>query len=113
MKHIELISMKIISSVGTARSMYVDAIHFASKGEFVKANDYIKKGDEMFQQGQQSHAKLLQEEAAGVDMPMTLLLAHAEDQLMSAETLRILCDEFFGIHRTLLQLKGQEAKFNL
>ena len=101
MKHIELISMKIISSVGAARSMYVEAIHFASKGEFAKANDYIKKGDEMFQQGQQSHAKLLQEEAAGVDMPM------------SAETLRILCDEFFGIHRTLLQLKGQEAKFNL
>lgn len=105
MKHIELISMKIISSVGAARSMYVEAIHFASKSEFAKANDFIKKADEMFQQGQESHAKLLQEEAAGVDMPMTLLLAHAEDQLMSAETLKILCEEFISVHRTLLQLK--------
>ena len=99
MKHIELISMKIISSVGTARSMYVDAIHFASKGEFVKANDYIKKGDEMFQQGQQSHAKLLQEEAAGVDMPMTLLLAHAEDQLMAAETIKLLASELIELYK--------------
>lgn len=105
MKHIELISMRIISSVGTARSMYIEAIHLASKGEFIKANDFIKKGDEMFQQGQESHTKLLQEEAAGVDMPMTLLLAHAEDQLMSAETFKILCEEFIALHRTLLQLK--------
>lgn len=48
MKHIELISMKIISSVGAARSMYVEAIHFASKGEFAKANDYIKKAMKCF-----------------------------------------------------------------
>ena len=67
MKHIELISKKIISSVGAARSMYVEAIHFASTGEFAKANDYIKKCDEMFQQGHQAHAKLLQEVAAGVE----------------------------------------------
>ena len=39
MKHIELISMRIISSVGAARSMYVEAIQLASKGEFIKANE--------------------------------------------------------------------------
>ena len=105
MKHIELISMRIISSVGAARSMYVEAIQLASKGEFIKANEFIKKGEEIFQQGQESHTKLLQEEASGIDMPMTLLLAHAEDQLMSAETFKILCEEFITLHRAIFQLK--------
>lgn len=107
MKHIELISMKIISSVGAARSMYVEAIHLAAQGEFIKANEFIKKGDEVFRQGQEFHTNLLQEEASGIDMPMTLLLAHAEDQLMSAETFKLLCEEFISLYRMTHQFKNQ------
>ncbi len=106
MKEVELISMKIIASVGAARSMYIEAIHSASKRNFEHAQKLMKQGDEAYQQGQQAHTKLLQEEAAGKETYMTILLAHAEDQLMSAESFKILSEEFITVYREMEQLKA-------
>ena len=88
MKSLELASMEIISMVGTARSYYIEAIRSAKIGKF----------------GQKVHSQLLQQEANGVLTTVTLLLAHAEDQLMSAETFRILSQELIDLYQQTLSL---------
>lgn len=101
MEGLELISFEIISAVGTARSLYIEAIQEAKKGDFDKAEELINQGNEAFTQGHHAHAKLIQEEAGGTPTAMTLLLTHAEDQLMSAEAFKILCTEFIDVYKAI------------
>ena len=97
MEGLELICFEIISSVGMARSLYIEA----KAGNFEQAQELIKQGDESFTEGHHSHAKLIQQEAGGEATQMTLLLTHAEDQLMSAEAFKILSQEFMDLYKEI------------
>lgn len=100
MEELELICFKIISNVGSARSNFVEAIQYAKKGLFDEAKSAMKQGDEQFLIGHKEHAKLLQTSTIDA-IQVTLLLAHAEDQLMSAESFRILANEFIELYQYL------------
>ena len=108
MEGLELICFEIISSVGMARSLYIEAIQEAKAGNFEQAQELIKQGDESFTEGHHSHAKLIQQEAGGdlfaietvQEYPGTLL-THAEDQLMSAEAFKILSQEFMDLYKEI------------
>lgn len=101
MEELELTSFQIISSVGTARSMYVEAIHLAKNGKFDEAKERISEGQKIFAQGHHFHTELVQKEAQGDSIPFQLLLMHAEDQLMSAEAFGILADEFIDVYKKI------------
>lgn len=101
MEGIELVCFEIISSVGNARSLYIEAIQEAKSGNFDKAEEYMKEGEESFTQGHIAHGKLIQQEAGGQPTTMTLLLTHAEDQLMSAEAFGILSREFIDLYKVI------------
>lgn len=98
MDGIELISFQIISAVGTARSMYIEAIQKAKEGKIEEAHALLKEGEEIFTQGHTAHAELIQKEANGETNQITLLLMHAEDQLMSAEAFNIIAKEFIDLY---------------
>ena len=102
MEDTELIAFNIISAVGTARSAYTEAIRFAKSGDFDNAAKQIEKGEAAFTEGHKAHAALLRDEASGNDPKiMTLLLVHAEDQLMAAETFRTLALEFIDVYKKI------------
>lgn len=101
MEGIELICFQIISAVGNARSLYIEAIHEAKKGDFKKASELIEEGEQSFQDGHHAHAKLIQQEASGDKVEFQLLLLHAEDQLMSAEGFGILAKEFIDVYKII------------
>lgn len=103
MEGMELISFQIISAVGAARSMYIEAIHLAKEGCFDEAKETIRQGQEMFLEGHHAHAQLLQREGAKESAAPGLLLVHAEDQLMSAEAFGILAEEFLSVYQTIQQ----------
>lgn len=90
MEGLELVCFKIISAVGTARSCYIEAVSEAKKGNVEKARELIAEGEKVFVEGHHAHAELIQQEASGNSTAPTLLLLHAEDQLMSAETIKII-----------------------
>ena len=94
----ELISFQIISAVGTARSMYVEAIQETKKGNIQAAKQLIEDGVKVFVDGHHAHASLIQKEAAGEKSEFSLLLMHAEDQLMTTETLKIVAEEFIELY---------------
>ena len=94
----ELISFQIISAVGTARSLYVEAIQEAKKGNIEAAKQLIEDGVKVFVEGHHAHASFIQQEASGEKLEFSLLLMHAEDQLMTTETLKIVAEEFIEIY---------------
>ncbi len=100
------VSVQIIANVGSARSLYIEAIDAAKKGEFDEAQRLVGEGREFFNKGHDAHMGLVQQEASGSPTAVCLLLAHAEDQLMSAESFGILADEFIDVHRRLKELEG-------
>ena len=107
MEGLELTCFQIISSVGMARSSYIEAISEARNGNFERAKEMIKEGEEMFIQGHSAHAQLIQQEAGGNPVSPTLLLLHAEDQLMSAEGFKIIAEEMIANLKKIAELEAK------
>ena len=103
MEGLEMAAFQIIAAVGTARSLYIEAIDLASEGNFDEARAKIKEGEEAFNGGHQAHGELLTKFANGELPPMDILMTHAEDQLMSAEALGILANKFITLYEKLLK----------
>ena len=81
-------------------SLYIEAIQEAKAGNFEQAQELINRGMNPSPRTH-SHAKLIQQEAGGEATQMTLLLTHAEDQLMSAEAFKILSQEFMDLYKEI------------
>ena len=107
MEDLELLSFNIISAVGAAKSRYVQAMYLAEKGDFDEARAKIKEG-ESFVKGHEAHASLIQKEACGEKTVPTILLMHAEDQLMNAETTKIMAEEIIKLSQRIKKLEGGE-----
>ena len=105
MEGLELISFQIISAVGTAKSCYVEAMRCAEEGKFEEADAKIKEGEEIFVNGHEAHASLIQKEANGETVVPNILLMHAEDQLMSAETVKVMALEIIKLAKRLHALE--------
>ena len=99
-EELEMECFQIITYVGTARSCFMNAIQLAKEGQFEEAEACIKQGDEAFVQGHHGHADLLTKEANG-ELTPCLLLIHAEDQLIAAETARAFAEEFITLYKKL------------
>ena len=82
----ELEILEIISSVGQARSLYIEAIQEAKSKNYGQCNELVRKGNEQYAKGHRIHQRLVQEEAGGNPVDLNLLLTHAQDLLMSAES---------------------------
>lgn len=101
MEGLENISFKIITAVGNARSLYIEAIQEAKENNFEKAEELIREGEKSFIEGHHAHMELIQQEASGNHVDIQLLLMHAEDQLMSAEAFEIIAKEFIDVYRKI------------
>ena len=106
MEGLELTAFQIIAAVGTARSSYIEAIQKAKEGDFEEAERLVKEGDEMFIEGHHAHAGLLQVEADnGQGSAVSLIILHAEDQLMSAESFKTIALEFIDLYKRIVKLE--------
>lgn len=101
MENLEMIAFEIISNVGMGKSLAIEAIREARKGNYEEANKKIEEGKEYLIQGHHAHASLIQKEAAGEKLEFSLMIMHAEDQLISAETIKDLAIEMIEMHKEL------------
>jgi cellobiose PTS system EIIA component len=107
MDGLELACFQIISAAGMAKSSYIEAIKAAKIGDFEKAKVCIKEGDTSFTQGHNVHSELIQQEAGNKQLSPNLLLLHAEDQLMSVETCKILANELIENYERIIALENK------
>lgn len=105
MENFETILFQIISAVGSARSSYIEAIQKARAGEFEEAVKLMDCGKAQFVEGHHIHMSLIEKSALGEleTDKYQMLLMHAEDQLMSAETFGILAEEFIELYGMMLK----------
>lgn len=101
MEGLELVSFQIIAAAGSARSSYVEALQAAKDGRYDDAKELIKQGDDAFVEAHHVHAELIQKFAGGEEVGANILLIHAEDQVMSAEVLKLMAVEFIELYQKL------------
>lgn len=106
MEGLELICFNIISNAGGAKSAYMAAIEAAKEGNFDEAEEMIKQGDEYVNQGHGPHAQLVMQEANGQTPDISLLLIHAEDQMMGAEQFKALAEQIIDVYKELAAVKA-------
>lgn len=96
---LEELDLQIIAAVGTARSMYIEALNLAKEGQFAEAEAKVAEADEMFAQGHDAHHDILAMQGQGIELPFDLMLVHAEDQMMSAEAFRLIATELMELYK--------------
>lgn len=101
----EHISIQIITHAGNARSKCFEAIKSSKSGDFNQSSELMAEAQLSFTEAHKIHAQLIQREAAGESVIMTLLLSHAEDQLMHAEISRDMANEIIDLHKLISEIK--------
>lgn len=101
MEGMELVSFQIISAVGTARSLMMEALADAREGNYDAAAAKLEEANEHMGTGHHAHAGLIQKEAQGEQIEFSLLFMHAEDQLMTTLTLRDLVGEMIEMYKKI------------
>ena len=97
--NMELISFELISNVGEAKSLLMEALVLAREEKFDEADAKVATAGEFLSKAHHSHVGLVQQEANGEQLPFSLILMHAEDQLMTTETLKMLVEELILTHK--------------
>lgn len=95
----EKISFELISNIGEARSLLMEAAILAREENFDSADKKIKESEKFLSNAHHSHFSLIQKEAEGEDLQFSLILMHAEDQLMTTETLKLIVQELVLTHK--------------
>ena len=85
-EQISQVAMQVITYSGLAKSNY-------RENDQTAYEQSMSNGDESFSQAHEAHLQLLQQEMNTQEPQITMLMAHAEDQLMSAETIKTLIQE--------------------
>jgi PTS system cellobiose-specific IIA component len=103
--NMDMICFQIISNVGTAKSLVMEAIYAARDGNYSLAEEKIEEAQRYFVEGHKIHSTLIQKEASGQKLHVSLILMHAEDQLMSAETISELVKEMIEMYKKINDLQ--------
>ncbi len=93
------IALKLITQSTTAKSYAIDAMEAVKKGDFKKSDELLDKANEVLLICQKQHASIIQAEASGEKVEISLLMAHAIDQVQSAETIILLVIEIINLYK--------------
>lgn len=90
--------MELVVNGGNARSKSMEAIKAAKKGDLELAKEKIKEANEALNKAHSFQTGLIQKEAAGEGVGISLLMVHAQDHLMNAMTVRDLAKEMVSMY---------------
>ncbi len=97
----EMIIFGLITSSGNAKSFAMEAIQHAKEGEFDEARAAIKSAEDALNEAHKTQTSLIQQEARGEKVEVSVLLIHAQDHLMNAIMLKDLAIEFVDLYEKL------------
>lgn len=102
-------AMGLISNAGNAKSLAIEAVSAAKKGNFDLAQSKMKEANDSLVQAHNSQTKMLTQEAQGHHAKLTLLTVHSQDHLMTAITFIDLAKELIDVYQQLNEIKkGQK-----
>lgn len=95
---ISLTAMEIITYAGLAKSNYMMALKEYKTGNKDNAAQKMEEGSAAFLNAHEVHSKILTDEMETLEPQVCLLLVHAEDQLMGAETIKLFVEELMELY---------------
>ncbi|WP_338970162.1 PTS lactose/cellobiose transporter subunit IIA [Spiroplasma endosymbiont of Labia minor] len=99
----EEISFQIIAYAGEAKGLAISAIGEAKKNNFEEAQNLLKKADESMIIAEKTHMDIISAEAAGETIDFKVLFMHAEDQLLTTQSIMLLAKEFIDLYKLVLK----------
>lgn len=108
MEELELACFKIIASAGVARSNYMELIEAVKRGDRADVSELHETAKAAYLEAHKAHTELLTQEANGCNTKPSMLLIHAEDQLMMTEAFEVMAKEFTAVYARLETLEKKE-----
>ena len=91
--------MEIIVNAGQSRSLCFEALQAARKGDIAKAKILLQEADGFARQAHHMQTKLIEQDAGEARQPMTLIMVHAQDHLMTSLLARELSEEIIHLYQ--------------
>lgn len=101
--NLEMIIMELIVDSGSARSFAMEAIFHAKAGDMNSAQQALEECGEQLVKAHNVQTDLIQKEAGGDPVPVSLLMVHAQDHLMTSMAVRDLAGEIVELYKRLDQ----------
>lgn len=98
MENMELVCFNIIGHAGSAKSSYLSALSAIKMKQLESAKTKLKEGDIALRDAHKTHMGIISLEAAGTKTEFSLLLMHAEDQINTAEIVKIMVEELIELY---------------
>ena len=92
---------EIISHAGDSRGYTFEALTEARKNNFEEAERILIKAKDELRLAHNTQTKLIQAEINGQDIKMSLLMVHAQDQLMTAMSENNLVEEMIEMYKLI------------
>lgn len=106
----ENVIFEIILHAGNARAEAYAALRAAQDGDFSAAEQALKQAETEVGAAHRAQADLIQQEAQGNKVDVSLLLVHAQDHLMTAMAEKNLIENMVGMHKTIRELTQKLEK---
>ena len=103
----EEVIFTIILHAGNARAEAYEALRAAQAGDFAKAAEHLRQAEEEVSAAHRVQADMIQQEAQGNKVEITLLFVHAQDHLMTALSEKNLIENMVEMHKTIKQLAAK------
>ena len=95
------VSFQIIMNSGEARSMAMESIAEAKKGNIENARNLLTQAREEINKAHKYQTDLIQAEANGEENDINVLLIHSQDHLMTVMVILDLAGEFIDVYETI------------
>lgn len=105
-QEIERVIMELIMNGGDARSSSLKAIQSAERGDIKEAEELLEQSNISLNKAHDAQANLIREEIQGAEVPINLMIIHAQDHVMNAITVRDLAQHIIKAQENILELKA-------
>ena len=99
----DAIVMNLVVNSGEARSIAMEAIELARQGQFEEAMAKIAQARETINAAHNFQTELVQKEINNDPVPMSLLMCHGQDHLMTAMVVIDLAEKFIEVYQKMAQ----------
>ena len=97
----DAIVMNLVVNSGEARSIAMEAIELARQGQFEEAAAKIAQARETINAAHNFQTELVQKEINNDPIPMSLLMCHGQDHLMTAMVVIDLAEKFIEVYQKM------------
>ena len=93
--------MGLIINAGMSRSLCFEALRQARAGQFAEADDLLRQAAEAANAAHAVQTRLIEADEGEGKIPVTLILVHAQDHLMTSMLARELVAELIELHEKI------------